>query len=69
MITHPQAARGHMPFAGHRTCAEWRPASPVDLFWSSLEEHGDVARAAQAAGKSLEWGERQIAAYSGDEAA
>lgn len=57
-----RAAVGHMPFKGHRTCAEWGP-TPIDKFMDHLAEHGDVARAAAAVGKSRQWGETIVRAW------
>lgn len=67
MSGHPTACREHMPFKGHRTCAEWGPFL-VDRFMDEVAEHADVARAAKAVGQSVMWGERMIREYYAEEA-
>lgn len=56
MIGYPRPARGHMPFPGHRTCAEWGP----EAFADALAEHGSIARAARSAGMTLEEGKAEF---------
>lgn len=64
---HPVGTREHMPFPGHRTCAEWGP-TPIDKFMDAVAEHGDVCRAAKLVGKSAKWGEQVLATYAGEAA-
>lgn len=60
----PRAAVGHMPFKGHRTCAEWGPLYEVKHFLEALAKHGNVARAARGVGQTAKWGEQQVAALA-----
>jgi hypothetical protein len=39
----PSPAIGHMPFKGHRTCAEWRCAQPINRR-DTFDALGDDAR-------------------------
>ena len=36
----PRATVGHMPFAGHRTCAEWGEGKHSKTFLSRAKEYG-----------------------------
>ncbi len=56
----PTAARGHMPFKGHRTCAKWGPGVMEQRFAEGLAKHGDVIRAARLVGQNKAWGERTL---------
>ncbi len=56
----PIAARGHMPFPGHRTCAKWGPGVMERQFAEGLAKHGDVLKAARAVGQNKAWGEKML---------
>ena len=52
----------HIPFANHRTCAEWGPEHDAKQFAEELANHGNVARAARAVRQTEAWGRLQLAA-------
>lgn len=62
----PRPAIGHMPFKGHRTCAEWGPEYEVRHFLEALGRHGNVARAARGVGQTVNWGEQQLITLARD---
>lgn len=71
-MTRPTAARGHIPFKGHRTVAKMLDDCDSDRFFDELSTSGDVSRAAAKVGRSADWGEkkvRQVCRFYGEQAA